>query len=139
MSRGILVLLADGPQEEDAFAVARNDWLLTGSFLLRTGADRVTLPLDPRRITVHDEKAWEPDWKVHPGESVHEARQEAKLTVREAAAKLGIAAGYLSDIENGRRDISPQMALRLEKVGWGTARLWIGMQGNYDLKKAREA
>ncbi len=34
--------------------------------------------------------------------------------------------------------ISPEMAIRLEKMGWGTADGWLQLQMNYDLSQARQ-
>lgn len=83
-------------------------------------------------------KAWTPSWRVHPGESVREAREASGLSLRAAAARMGIHAPFLSDIEHGRRAVGPRMALRLEALGWGTAEFWVRMQGTYDLAKERE-
>ena len=37
------------------------------------------------------------------GEALREARQNAKKTLRETAARVGLSTGYLSDIEQGRK------------------------------------
>ena len=39
----------------------------------------------------------------------------------------------LSRVLNGKAGISPDLALRLEEAGVGTARLWVNLQANYDL------
>jgi antitoxin HigA-1 len=44
----------------------------------------------------------------------------------------------LSDLVNGYSGVSPDMAVRLEKAGWGTADSWLQMQLNRDLWEARE-
>jgi len=55
----------------------------------------------------------------HPGLSVrHDCLEPLGLTVTEAASKLGISRKQLSDIVNGRSGISPEMAIRLDKVLW---------------------
>ena len=59
------------------------------------------------------------------------------MTVSEAADLLGVNRVTLSRVINGRGAISPEMALRMERVGWGAADAWIRRQGNYDLAQAQ--
>ena len=80
----------------------------------------------------------------HPGETLREDILPALgLTVKEAAAQLGVARPSLSRVLNCHAAISPEMALRLE--GWlgvengGRADLWIAQQAAYDLWKARQS
>ena len=44
----------------------------------------------------------------------------------------------LSRVINGHAGISPEMALRFEKMGWGTAESWVRLQTAYDLAQARK-
>ena len=43
----------------------------------------------------------------------------------------------LSRVLNGRGGISPEMAIRLEKIGWSNAESWMRLQTYYDLAQAR--
>ena len=72
----------------------------------------------------------------HPGRSIRDACFEGR-TVGEAAVLLGVNRVTLSRVINGRGAISPEMALRMERVGWGTADSWMRQQANYDLAQAR--
>lgn len=75
----------------------------------------------------------------HPGEVIREAcLKPLGLTVTEAAAGLGVTRKALSDLLNGHSGVSPDMAVRLEKAGWGTAGSWLQMQMNRDLWDARQ-
>jgi addiction module HigA family antidote len=75
----------------------------------------------------------------HPGEIIREARlKPLGLSVTEAAAGLGVTRKALSDLLNGHSGVSPDMAVRLEKAGLGTADSWLQMQLNSDLWEARE-
>ena len=75
----------------------------------------------------------------HPGEVIREAcLKPLGLTVTEAAAGLGVTRKALSDLVNGHSGVSPDMAVRLEKAGWGTADSWLQMQLNRGLWEARE-
>lgn len=74
----------------------------------------------------------------HPGHSIKDACLEPLgLSVTEGAEKLGVTRHTLSRVVNGHAAISPVMALRLEKMGWGTADSWLKMQLAYDLAQAR--
>ena len=45
----------------------------------------------------------------------------------------------LDKIVNGRGGVTPEMAIRFEKVFGSSAQTWLRMQGAYDLALAREA
>lgn len=51
----------------------------------------------------------------------------------EAAKHLGVSQPYLAMLENGKRGISPEMAVRLSKVFGGSAESWLTQQAHYDL------
>jgi antitoxin HigA-1 len=59
------------------------------------------------------------------------------LSVTDAASRLGISRVALSRVLNGKAEISPDLAVRLEKASIGSARSWLVMQPNYDLWQAR--
>lgn len=74
----------------------------------------------------------------HPGELLREDVITALgLSVTETADRLGMSRVALSRVLNGRAAVSPDLALRLEMAGVGTARAWLSMQVNYDLAQAR--
>ncbi len=75
----------------------------------------------------------------HPGEMIREdCLAPLKLTVTDAAKGLGVSRQSLSELLNGRSGISADMALRLEKAGWGTAESWLRNQMSYDLWQAKQ-
>ena len=74
----------------------------------------------------------------HPGGTIRKDCIEAEgLTVTEAARILGVTRPTLSRVLNGRGGISPEMAIRFEKVGWSNAEFWMRLQTCYDLAQAR--
>ncbi|HZZ62013.1 MAG TPA: HigA family addiction module antitoxin [Roseiarcus sp.] len=74
----------------------------------------------------------------HPGEILREeCLKPLSLTVTAAAKGLGVSRGSLSEVLNGHNGISPEMAIRLEKAGWGPAESWLRNQLTYDLWQAR--
>lgn len=70
----------------------------------------------------------------HPGAVVlEECIEPLGLSITAAAAALGVTRNTLSELVNGRRGISPEMAVRLEKVFGGSAESWLVQQAQYDL------
>ena len=59
------------------------------------------------------------------------------LTITDAAATLGVTRNTLSELVNGKRGISPEMAVRISKVFGGTAEGWLVQQAQYDLAHVR--
>ena len=70
----------------------------------------------------------------HPGEILKETVfLPLDLSVTEAAERLSMSRVALSRVLNRKAGIRPDLALRLEEAGVGTARLWVNLQANYDL------
>jgi addiction module HigA family antidote len=59
------------------------------------------------------------------------------LTIKDAAATLGVTRTTLSELVNGKRGISPEMAVRLSKAFGGSAESWITQQAHYDVAQVR--
>ena len=55
------------------------------------------------------------------------------LTITDAAEALGVTRNTLSELVNGKRGISPEMAVRLSKVFGGTEDGWLVQQAQYEL------
>jgi len=76
----------------------------------------------------------------HPGGVVlRQCIEPLKLTITQAAAALGVTRTTLSELVNGKRGISPEMAVRLSKVFGGSAGSWLTQQAHYDLAQVRAA
>ena len=70
----------------------------------------------------------------HPGVVVlQECIEPLRLTITDAAQALGVTRNTLSELVNGKRGISPEMAVRLSKVFGGTEQGWLVQQAQYDL------
>lgn len=77
---------------------------------------------------------------VHPGKILREdVLAELGLGVGDAASRLGISRVALSRVLHGHARVSPNLAVRLEEAGVGTARVWLAMQTAYDLAAERAA
>ena len=74
----------------------------------------------------------------HPGGFVlRECIEPAGLTITRAAEALGVTRTTLSELVNGKRGISAEMAVRLSKVFGGSAQSWLVQQAQYDLAHVR--
>ncbi|MDE0208748.1 MAG: HigA family addiction module antitoxin [Boseongicola sp.] len=73
----------------------------------------------------------------HLGELIRESMDDVGWNVTETAARLGCERGTLSRLLNGKAGVSANMALALEKIGWGGVEHWMRMQASYELAQAR--
>jgi antitoxin HigA-1 len=70
----------------------------------------------------------------HPGGVIlRQCIEPLGLTITDAAAALGVTRTTLSELVNGKRGVSPEMAVRLSKVFGGSAASWLTQQAHYDL------
>ncbi|MFZ0928032.1 MAG: HigA family addiction module antitoxin [Syntrophobacteraceae bacterium] len=74
----------------------------------------------------------------HPGLTVrHDCLEPLGLTVTEGARVLGVTRQAFNNLVNGKSGISPEMAIRLSKAFGSRPEVWLGMQLDYDLARAR--
>jgi addiction module HigA family antidote len=74
----------------------------------------------------------------HPGGVVlRQCIEPLGLSITDAATALGVTRNTLSELVNGKRGISPEMAVRLSKVFGGTDEGWLVQQAQYDLAQVR--
>jgi addiction module HigA family antidote len=70
----------------------------------------------------------------HPGGVVlRQCVEPLGLSITDAAEALGVTRNTLSELVNGKRGISPEMAVRLAKVFGGSEEGWLVQQAQYDL------
>jgi len=75
----------------------------------------------------------------HPGRIVRqECIEPLGLTIKEAAERLGITRQTLNNLVNGKAGISPEMSIRLSKAFGSSPEVWLGLQMEYDLAKAKK-
>ena len=74
----------------------------------------------------------------HPGTVVlHDCIEPLGLTITDAAAALHVTRTTLSELVDGKRGISPEMAVGLEQVFGGSAESWLLQQLQYDLAQMK--
>ena len=80
-----------------------------------------------------------PSMAVHPGPWLRRNVVEPyKLTVTEAADRLHVTRPAMSNLLNGKADLSPEMALRFELAFGLNAETLLRMQTAHDLAEVRE-
>jgi antitoxin HigA-1 len=74
----------------------------------------------------------------HPGSFIfRQCIEPLGLSITKAAAALGVTRTKLSELVNGKRGISLEMAVRISKVFGGSAESWLMQQAHYDLAQVR--
>ena len=76
---------------------------------------------------------------THPGEMIKDELKERGMTQKQLAHETGIKAWVISETINGKRSVSLNVAVALEKVLGIPADIWMNMQTQYDLDSANIA
>jgi addiction module HigA family antidote len=73
---------------------------------------------------------------IHPGEVLAEDfMKPLGLTQYRLAKEIGVPARRINEIVQGKRAITPETALRLERyLGW-PAQVWLNLQSHYDVQR----
>lgn len=74
---------------------------------------------------------------IHPGEILKsEFLDELGLTAYAFSKAVGVNRSGVSDIINGKRAITAEMALRFARFFGNSPRFWLNLQDEYDLRVA---
>jgi len=87
-------------------------------------------------VTNTDDRAFS-DLAVPPGELLAEELEARGMTQRELADRTGRPGQKISEIINGKKSITYDTALELEKVLGIPAHFWVNLEASYQLSKAR--
>jgi len=71
---------------------------------------------------------------VHPGRILKREMAARHLSANQLALALRVPSGRITSIQNGKRAISADTALRLGRYFGTSARFWINLQSHYDLE-----
>ena len=76
---------------------------------------------------------------IHPGKFLREDYMpELDLSVAKLAEKLGVTRQTVNDIVRGRRNLSPEMCLKLGRLFGTTPQFWMNMQAKVDIWNSLE-
>ena len=75
---------------------------------------------------------------IHPGVTLRQDFMEPlDLSANGLAEALGVPQNRISDIVRGRRGVTADTALRLERAFGVSADFWLNLQSHYELEVAR--
>lgn len=75
---------------------------------------------------------------IHPGEMIKDELEARGLTQKELATQMGVSYTVFNEILNGKRPVTTEYALLLEAALGTNASIWIGLQAEYNMQKARQ-
>ncbi len=82
---------------------------------------------------------YRPDYAVAPGAVLGERLEAHGISHAEFARRCGRSAKLISEIISGKAPVEPCTALQFEKVLGVDAGIWLGIETDYQLHRAREA
>lgn len=77
------------------------------------------------------------DIELHPGEVLKDELQARNITKSAMAIKLGMYPSHFNDIVRGKRNLTANIAIRLENELGINAEFWLSLQMDYDLYTER--
>lgn len=80
-----------------------------------------------------------PKFAIHPGRMLLQEIKARHLNQAEFAERTGITEKHLSDIINGKADITPSVSIAIEAATGISATMWLNLQMQYDEVVARQA
>jgi addiction module HigA family antidote len=75
---------------------------------------------------------------IHPGEMIKDEIIARGITQKVLAEKMGVSYTVFNEILNGKRPVTTEYALLLEAALGTDASIWIGLQTEYNLQKAKQ-
>jgi len=75
---------------------------------------------------------------IHPGEMIKDEIIARGMTQKDLAQQMGVSYTVFNEILNGKRPITTEYALLLEAALGTNASIWIGLQADYNMQKAKQ-
>lgn len=72
---------------------------------------------------------------MHPGETISDLLKDRNLTQKELAQKANVSETLLSDVIQGKEDISEELAEELEHALGIPSSFWLNLQENYNAER----
>lgn len=96
------------------------------------------MPSESAKLRYYSAGEIESDWAIHPGEFLGEELAARGLTQKALAEALGCPPQTINEIVRGKKAITADTAIGLERVLGMPAYLWLRMQAAYELVLARQ-
>jgi len=88
-------------------------------------------------MSTTDTLTFQPDYAMHPGETLAETLEELGMSQVELSQRMGRPLQMISEIIQGKKAITAQTALQLERATGVPANFWNSSQRNYEATLAR--
>lgn len=88
-------------------------------------------------MMAEEKNGWAPDWATHPGEHLAEYLDVRGWSQAEFARLADLTPKLVSEIINGKNPVTPETAIKLERVLGLKDYIWLGLQRDWDLYQAR--
>lgn len=84
------------------------------------------------------ERLW-PDVAIPPGEHLADTLRELRISQSELARRMGRPQQAINEIVRGRKEITPETAIQLERVTGVPGHIWVRLEADYQYNRARLA
>ena len=74
---------------------------------------------------------------THPGELIKDELASRNLSQSRLARDLGVSASFLNEVIKGKRAVNTELALLLEAALGVPAEVWLKLQSDYNMQKAK--
>lgn len=75
---------------------------------------------------------------IHPGEMIKDEIIARGMTQKDLVQQMGVSYTVFNEILNGKRPVTTEYALLLEAALGTNASIWIGLQADYNMQKAKQ-
>ena len=76
---------------------------------------------------------------IHPGEVLKDELEELDISQSQFAKHIGVLPKTINELINGKRGISPLMAMKLSKTLGASPLFWMNLQNNWELSQIDES
>jgi len=81
---------------------------------------------------IEERNGWAPDWATHPGEHLAEYLEARGWSQAEFARLADLTPKLVSEIINGKNPVTPDTAIKLERVLGLKDYIWLGLQRDWE-------
>ena len=92
--------------------------------------------MDSKECATNSQRVWS-DLPIPPGEVLAEELEERGMTQKELATRMRRPAQAINEIVRGKKAVTPQTALGLERALGIDASFWMNLETTYRLTLAR--
>ena len=78
-----------------------------------------------------------PSMLIHPGEMLKDEIEVRGITQKDLSKRMGVSYTVFNEILNGKRPITTEYALLLEAALGIHAGIWLRLQADYNMQKAK--